>query len=75
MAYLMRKVAPHPEMLMRTLNAILLASFLGLPTLAAAQSAPAPKKTEPKKTEKKCDPTGKECKSGDNCKPENCKPK
>jgi len=54
----------------RILTAVALSlACVGLATPAfAAKAKPAPK------VEKKCDKDGKECKDGDECKAENCKP-
>jgi hypothetical protein len=50
---------------------LLAAALLG--TVGLVLSVGTAGAAEPKKVEKKCDATGKECKSGKDCKAENCK--
>ena len=53
---------------MRMFKAIALAGVMSFGVAAVAPAFAADKKVE-----KKCDKDGKECKKGDDCKPEHCK--
>lgn len=57
---------------MKALRTFFMASFLAC---GAAAMVAAPAFAGDKNAESKCDKDGNACKKGDDCKPENCKPK